>query len=112
MTPDEIASRHDWFTKGGLLIWEQVEKGLRQKYLGKTIQIRRYYGRNDTVIVQNLRPGSGVLLEVANRSHWIKADRKMIFRNDYNCRDPWKGKGCAAIGDYRNITGYTILKIL
>lgn len=111
MLPPEIASRTDWFTKGGLIIWAQVEKGLRDMLSGKTVSLRRYYGRNDGAIRQNLRPGSGVLLEVANGSHWVKVDRKMLFRNDYNCRDPWRGKGCAAIGDYRNITGYAILKI-
>lgn len=109
--PNELAAQKQCFTPQGLVLWKQIEAWLRGKYPYKSISLTRYYGRNDGAIVQNLKPGSGILLEVANHSHWIKADRKMFWKNDYVGRDPWGSKGCAAIGDYRSITGYAILKI-
>ena len=111
MMPDTMASHEDWFTGGGLIIWSRVQAGLEKMYPNKSIHIYRYYGRNDGAIRQNLRPGCGVLLQVGYKSHWIKADRKMLLKRDYACRDPWKGRPCGALGDYRNITGYVIVKI-
>ena|SRR3990167_3463488 len=117
INPDELAKFSHLYTRQGyvygpgLIIWKEVEKWLRSKFPKREISLTRYYGRLDGAIRQHLVPGSSVLLEVANKSHWVKADRKMVFRDDYNCRDPWGGKGCAAIGDYKNITGYAILKI-
>lgn len=111
MTPSDIADHDDWFTDRGLIIWKEIEEGLQGLYPSKTVSLVRYYGRNDALIREALSPGTGVLLEVANKSHWIKADRKALLRNDYVCRDPWTGEECMAIRDYRNIIGFALLKI-
>lgn len=111
LMPDEIADHTEWFTERGLILWKKTEEGLRKLYPSNTFSLIRYYGRNDALIRESLIPGTGVLFEVANRSHWLKADRKTLFRNDYDCRDPWTGESCKAIGNYRNITGYALLKI-
>lgn len=117
INPNELAIHPELFTRNGhaqgpgLIIWKEVEKWMKSRYPQNIFSITRYYGQNDFAIRQNLVPGAGVLLRVANGSHWVKADRKMLLRNDYNCRDPWKGKGCAARGDYGDIDGYVIVKI-
>lgn len=109
--PQDLAAVKECFTPQGLMIWSKMQAWLRDQYPHKNISLYRYYGRDDHAIQSHLKPGTSVLLEVASRTHWIKADRKMIFRNDYNCRDPWKGKGCAAVGDYSNITGFAFLRV-
>lgn len=109
--PQHLAEQKQCYTNQGLLIWSKMQDFLRSQFPGRQIDLYRYYGRNDFEIRKYLKPGTSVMLEVASRTHWVKADRKMLLRNDYNCRDPWKGKGCAAVGDYKNITGYAILTV-
>jgi hypothetical protein len=111
ISPSEMAKRADWFTSGGLIIWNRVQEGLKKLYPNKSISIYRYYGRNDKAIQQSLKPGSAVLLQVANESHWMVAERKQWLRNDYNCSDSWGGVSRSSIGDYGSITGYVIIKI-
>jgi hypothetical protein len=109
--PDELASHVELFTPQGLIIWAKVQEWLKAKYPYKSFSIYRYYGRSDQAIVQNLKPGSAVLLQVANKSHWVMAERKQWLRNDYTVGDSWGGVARTAIGDYSNITGYVIIRI-
>jgi len=117
ITPDVLAKNPSLFTdknheKGaGLIIWDRVAAWLKTQHPNLSFSFKRYFGCGHVLIQQNLKPGHGVLLQVANESHWISADRKMLFRTDYNCRDPWGGKVCAAFGDYQSITGVLIIDI-
>lgn len=106
-----MASHEEWFTSQGLIVWKSVEVGLKKLYPHKNFSITRYYGRNDQAIQQNLKPGSAVLLQVSGGSHWVCAERKHWFRNDYTVADSWGGVARSAVGDYKDITGYTILKV-
>lgn len=99
MPPDAIARHPEWYTPDGLIIWQKL--AVPHAQFEKRI---RFFA--PTPIQQSLAdPKRAVMLEVNFGQHWILADRKMWFRNDYVCADPWMGKSCAAIGDYRNITG-------
>lgn len=98
LTPDKIAENKNWFTSGGLIIWRNLQiAGMKFE--------RRLYGFQLVQIVNDLKAGKGVLLQVNDGAHWILAERKMWFRNDFVSSDPWTGEPCAAIGDYHNITG-------
>jgi hypothetical protein len=115
--PDEIASNLYLTTDRnhkegpGLVIWSRVAEYLSKKF-GKNITITRYTGRNDAMIRGALKPGYATLLQVSYGSHWVKADRKSWIWTDYVCRDPWTGKACTALGDYTNITGYAVIKVV
>jgi hypothetical protein len=110
ISPDE-ASSLDWYNDAGLVVWDKVAKWFKKEHPHNEISIKRYYGRNDGAIRQNLSPGHSVLLQVANASHWMKGQRKSLIRNDYICSDPWGGVNRTATGDYGNITGYVIMSI-
>jgi hypothetical protein len=98
MWPDKIASRVDWYTKDGLILWNKLKLNISF--------IQRLRKRDDTAIIASLKnPKTAVMLEVDNGSHWIVAVRKLPFVNDYMCVDPWTGKMCTSLGDYKNITG-------
>jgi hypothetical protein len=109
--PDELACHPELFNAKAEINWTAAAAWLHAKYPNHTFNFSRYYGCNDYVIQHNLIPGVGVLIRVAGGTHWIKADRKMLLRNDYNCRDPLRGKGCAARGDYHNIDGFLLIKV-
>jgi hypothetical protein len=49
-------------------------------------------------------PDRAVVLEVANHSHWVVA-LWPTFDNDILVIDPWTGKTCDVLKEYKNITG-------
>lgn len=99
LDPASIAEHRDWYTKGGLVIWGKLAMPGMQ-HVGRL----RY--RSDTSIMRSLKnPNLAVMLEVNYGAHWVVAVRKTFFGTDYLCIDPWTGKVCTAVGDYKNITG-------
>ena len=117
VTPDILAKDPTLFTdknheKGaGLVLWGEVARWLLQHYPSHTFTFHRFLKPDPKTINANLKPGTGVLLEVANGSHWLKADRKCLLRQDWNCRDPWGGVARTAIGDYGDVSGFCILQV-
>lgn len=97
LTPLQLASNTNLYTKNGLIIWSRLK-------FDKMRFVKRERGRNDAGIRNALAdPDDAVILEVDNHSHWVVAIRKS--GNDYVILDPWTGKKGKAIKDYRNITG-------
>lgn len=99
VAPKDLAKDENLYTTGGLIIWGNLN-------LPTMKFVKRLRYRNDTEIQKSLNNlNEGVILEVDYGSHWIVAVRKNLWRTDYICVDPWTGKVCNAIGDYKNITG-------
>lgn len=105
LTPDQIAKRPECYTKPGdkqgegLIIWEALNlPGLKFD--------RRIRVYSPSEIIKDIsNPNKAVLLQVNYGQHWLLAERKVWFRNDFICADPWLGKMVSAIGDYHVITG-------
>lgn len=99
--PNSLASHTDLFTKDGLIIWQNIQKYIPNL---KFVSRLRYYNRG--AVEDSLKtPGRFVILEVANRSHWVLPTHKTFFGGDYVVADPWAGKAMTAFGDFKNITG-------
>jgi hypothetical protein len=49
-----------------------------------------------------------VILEVANRSHWVVGLWWNEYENDLLCIDPWTGRSCWLFKTYQNITGASL----
>lgn len=99
ISPHTLALYREYYTPQGLVIWGALKlPGI--KFLRRI----RSYSYNE-ILNDVKNPKRAVLLEVNGKTHWILADHKMLFRNDFVCADPWTGKACAAIGDHYNITG-------
>lgn len=99
LSPAAIAKRPNCYTKEGLILWGNLS-------IPHCAFLKRIRSFNPAAIKASLdNQNERVMLEVNYGQHWVLADRKMWFRNDYVCIDPWTGKPCAAIGDYHNITG-------
>lgn len=117
ITPDVLAKDPTLYTDKdhkdgpGLIIWARVAEWLHKHYPNHTFTFKRLYGFNAPTVKEHLRPGFGVLFQVANKSHWISVDRKMLFKDDYVGRDPWGGRVCAARGDYGTIDGILLIII-
>lgn len=106
MTPNQIANSKTWYTNDGLILWNMLSfKKMKVERLANG-NVKRLFGRDDAEIKKSLDdPNKGVILQVNDGAHWILPIRKTWFTNDYHCVDPWTGKTCTAIGDYKNITG-------
>lgn len=99
MSPPEIASHKNWYTKGGLIVWDKLD-------FPKMKFVERVRIRADNKIKESLlKINTAVMLEVNNGQHWVVALRKAMFGNDYLVLDPWSGQKCWAIKKYHNITG-------
>lgn len=102
MSPKDIASHKDWYTKGanaGLVIWQALS-------FPKMAFLKREYGENDNAIQQAINdPNKAVILEVADSSHWVVAIKYSPLWKDYLIADPWTGTKVWAKSKYRNITG-------
>lgn len=102
--PNEIASKKDWYTNDGLIIWSKLDFATF-KFDG------RFYKRDDQTIRACLKdPNRAVILQVDNGAHWVVAISKTFFGNDYNVVDPWFGSKKTACGTYKNITGFATFK--
>jgi len=102
--PAKIAAHREFYTPDGLVQWPKLAiPGMKFVWRGT--------GRNDSYIREAINDKNGaIILQVNFGQHWIVAVRKMWLSNDYICIDPWTGKTCAAIGDYKNITGFAHFK--
>lgn len=99
IAPKDLAKDESLYTYGGLIIWENLNIPNMQF-------VKRLRYRSDSEIQKSLNGlNTAVILEVDYGSHWIVAVRKTWWKLDYLCIDPWTGKMCTAIGDYKNITG-------
>lgn len=98
--PPDIAKYPRFYTKGGLIIWNNLvlPEGFHCE--------KRIYSRRDDEIVASLKdPNKFVILQVDNGQHWVLALSKTWFGNDYSVADPWFGDKRTACGMYKNITG-------
>ncbi len=98
-TPGSLASNPTNYTHDGLVLWSMLKiEGFHFT--------RRQYGRFDDDIKKALAdPDRAVILEVANKSHWVVATGKPIVGTAYKIADPWLGDR-STIARYNNdITG-------
>lgn len=87
------------YTIDGLILWNSL-------FMPCFKFEKRLYGFHKAEIDKSLAdPNKAVILEVANRSHWVVALRKNFWGNDYWICDPWDGKKKLCLKTYRNITG-------
>lgn len=99
VTPDALAQQAECFTADGLINWQAL------KIPGMKF-VSRVQGRNDYAIRQAIRdPNAAVMLQVNDGAHWVVALRPTFFGSSYIVADPWTGKPCDVIRQYRNITG-------
>ncbi len=97
--PGQIAAHKEFYTADGLVLWTKLS-------LADMNFQWRQQGRDDKKILASLgSPKEGVILQVSNGSHWVVAVKKVWWKNDYVCIDPWTGKTCNAVAAYGNITG-------
>ena len=102
VAPPNIAKNGAWFTPDGLILWGKLNF--------PTMKFeKRLYSRDDAAITAALKdPNKGVLLEVADKSHWVLGLRKTLFGKDYVVADPWFGDTCNVLIRYKNITGAAV----
>ena len=99
LSPGQIASRKEFYTKEGLIDWPKLS-------FSRMVFTERPRVRDDLKIMESVRsPDKGVLLNVNDGAHWVLAIRKTLFGNDYVVWDPWTGKKTTACGSYHNIVG-------
>ena len=97
-TPGSIINasqpRHLRYTApGGLILWPSAKFEHFAFY-------RRVYERNDAEIQRHMKdPNLAVILEVANRSHWVVGVSRNPITGSYKIADPW-------IGDYATMARY------
>lgn len=98
LTPDQINGKIR-FTPDGLVIWASC-------VFGHFLFERREYGRNDREIAAALaHPDRAVILQVANKSHWVVASGFDRPNKLFRIADPWLGDR-ATMARYKNdITG-------
>jgi len=116
ITPAEIASNPDWFRIDSY-IWTKA------KYPNMSFRWREGSLVNDAeniidmdMIKSYLAHGDNrptdynrvVLLEVANRSHWVLGLWE-TYDGDILAIDPWTGRTCEVLKTYGNITGAALM---
>lgn len=90
------------FTDGGLIIWRSV-------VFNSFRFLMRGYIRSDREIADAIAdPNKAVILEVANRSHWVVATGVTWPYNIFKIADPIKGDRATMDRYKNNITGYAI----
>lgn len=101
VTPDKVARVPGLFNKDGKIIWANLNRIFK-----KFKFVERVYGRNDAKINNALAgKNTGCILEVDNNSHWVMPVRGTYVAKGYMAADPYTGKPCSVLEDYRNITG-------
>lgn len=100
-SPAELAALPWLFNGEGKLIWEQLSRAFGGKI---KFEIRRY-GMDRRAIAASVlgSPKTAVLLEVANKSHWVVATG--TYGNDFYCVDPIDARKKLALRSFQNITG-------
>lgn len=90
---------HNYPAGAGLAIWGSLK-------LDNMKFVKRLHGFFPKEVDKSLvgSPKTAVILEVANRSHWVVAIRKVSFSKHYFIVDPWDGK-VKTTAAYKNITG-------
>ena len=97
--PSELAHDVHNYTKGGLVIWQNLTFD-KMKFAG------REYQRNDEKIREYLKDSDkAVIFEVNDHSHWVVGVKPTLVGNDYVIVDPWDGLKKTLKKSYRNITG-------
>lgn len=101
MSPDQIAKLPGLFNTRAEIIWEVLPK-----YFKKFKPVIRVRGRDDKRIRASLSdPKQACILQVNGGSHWVVPIRGTWVSPGYLADDPWTGRQCSVIEDYRNITG-------
>lgn len=101
--PDDIATKLDWFTPDGLILWTKLN-------FSKMAFVWRFYKLNtETVNAAVKDPNLGCILNVDNGSHWVCVLSKIPFLNIYRVFDPWENK-VRLTSSYKNITGGAIFR--
>ena len=102
LTPAEVCDRIKYLR--GLVIWQSCVFPSYKFWF-------REYGRNDTNIRNALAdPNVAVILEVANKSHWVVATGKPLVGNVFKIADPWFGDRSTMARYKNNITGASYFK--
>lgn len=100
-SPKELAAIPWLFDSQGKILWTALSKvfGGRIKF-----EIRRY-GKDAKAITNSVlgSPKTSVLLEVANKSHWVVCTG--TYGNDFYCIDPIDGQRKLVLKTFKNITG-------
>lgn len=98
LTPRQILEKCK-FTPQGLIIWASCN-------FDNFVFERREYNRNDTQIYQAIAdPNRAVILQVANKSHWVVATGWNYWQHLFKIADPWLGDRATMKRYADNITG-------
>jgi len=113
ITPEEIAKQKGWFNSLGSFIWINSDfsnmsfrwrEGSESPMSGKSPidmdLIKSYLASGKNLPSDNNR---AVILQVANESHWVLGLWEQ--NGDILAIDPWTGKTCEVLKEYKNITG-------
>ena len=101
--PDDVVITSK-FTSGGLLIWGSLQLlGFKFSWRG--------YDRNDHEIMRHLKDKDlAVLLQVADKTHWVVATGRDFFSGLYKIADPLYGDRATMKRYQDNITGAAYFK--
>lgn len=105
LLPNEVANIHE-FTTDGQILWNTGN-------YGHMVFSRREYGRhNDRILHAIKHPDLAVILQVANKSHWVVAINAKEGIDNLGIADPWLGDKTTMKRYNNNITGaaYFLLK--
>lgn len=103
LIPPQVVDRAK-FTRDGLLYWNSLELAGFKFYW-------RAYGPNHPEIARHIKhPDLAVLLEVANKSHWVVAIGQTFLSGSYKIADPLFGDKATMARYQNNITGAAYFK--
>lgn len=101
--PDDIATKLDWYTPEGLVLWTKLN-------FSKMAFVWRFYKPNYETINSAVKdPNLGCMLEVDFSSHWVCVLSKLPLVNVYRVFDPWTNTTRLS-SSYKNITGGAIFR--
>jgi GH25 family lysozyme M1 (1,4-beta-N-acetylmuramidase) len=103
LTPKDLASHKELYTKNGLIIWNQLNN-----ILTKLNFLYRYYSFSETVIDDALikDPNKCVVLNVLHNFHWVAAIKKTNL--GYTASDPWSYPAINRNYHNKDIGGFAI----
>lgn len=98
--PGKLASNVNNYTKGGLVIWKNLNSQLKNfKW------VWREYGYAKKNLEAALAdPNRAVILEVNDKSHWVVLQSRNRITGELYVYDPWDKKK-HPVSYYRNVTG-------
>ena len=97
--PGVLSSNQQLYTRGGLLIWSEINNIF--KTFRFTKRLRGYIKKE--VMIGLSDPNEMVLLQVAYGRHWVLADK--MEEQDIKVADPWLGDYGYALRRYWQMNG-------